>query len=77
MLELTVGVELGLATLSVHILSCTRRCASAWMNTVRSSGVINLRFGAGDLVGAGGVRTDFKVVTGGGGGGQQRAASAL
>ena len=40
------------------------------MNEVRSSGVINLRFGAGDLVGVGGVGTDFKAATGGDGGGQ-------
>ena len=47
------------------------------MNTVCSSGIIDLRFGAGDLVGGGGVRTYFKAATGGDGGGQQRAASAL
>ena len=47
------------------------------MNAVRSSGVIDLRLGAGDLFRAGGVRTDFKVAMGGDGGGQQRAASVL
>ena len=52
------------------------------MNAVRSSGVIDLRFGAGDLVGvggvgAGGIGTDFKAAMGGDGGGQQRAVSAL
>ena len=47
------------------------------MNAVCSSSIINLRFGAGDLVGVGGVGTDFKAAMGGGGGGQQRAASAL
>ena len=52
-------------------------CASAWVNVVHSSGIFDLRFGAGDLVGVGGVRTDVKVVMGGGGGGQQGAASVL
>ena len=47
------------------------------MNAVRSSGVLDLRLGAGDLFGAGGVGTDFKAAAGGDGGGQQRAASAL
>ena len=72
-----VSVELGLATPGVYILSCTCHCASAWMNAVRSSGVINLRLGAGYLIGVGGVGTGFKAATGGGAGGQQRATSVL
>ena len=73
----TVGIELGLAALSTCLLSCTRGCTSARMNAVHSSGVVNLRFGAGDLFGAGDIGTDFEAATGGDGGGQQRAASVL
>ena len=73
----TVGVELGLAARSACLLSCMRGCASAQMNAVHSSGVVDLRFGAGDLFRVGDVGTDFKAATGGDGGGQQRAASAL
>ena len=76
-LGLMVGVELGLAALSTCLLLCTRGCASAQMNAVHSSGVINLRFGAGDLFGVGDVSTNFKAAMGEDGGGQQRAASAL
>ena len=47
------------------------------MNAVHSSGIIELRFGAGNLIRAGGIRTDFKAATGGGGGGQQGAVSVL
>ena len=73
----SVSVELGLATLGARILSCTHCCASAWMNVVCSSGVVDLRLGAGDLIRAGGVGTGFRVAMRGDGGGQQRAASVL
>ena len=72
-----VGIELGLVALSVCLLSCTHGCTSARMNAVCSSGVVDLRFRAGDLFGAGDIGTDVKAAMGGDGGGQQRAMSAL
>ena len=76
-LGLTVGIELGLAALRARLLSCTCGCASVRMNAVHSSGVVDLRFGAGDLFREGDVGTNFKAAMGGDGGGQQRAVSAL